>query len=330
MPHIDTPALPPSFAIRHAAFPADLGDVVAIFREYVASPAADLGFQDYETEFAALPGKYAEPDGRILLAWQGGALVGCAALRRVDGSSCELKRVYVRPAARGHGVGRGLVESMIREARQAGYATMYLDVLPEFGAARQLYRSLGFVPARAVSYNPVEGTAFLALALAQDRPDIEVRRAGNQDLEGIEALYAEAGYGGGIGAADTVFVATDAGRTVGVVRLCPEHGVTVLRGMQVDAGWQRRGIGSLLLQACRAQLDQGPAFCLPYVHLDGFYGAAGFEAADAGRLPPFLAARLATYLARGQDVIAMRREPASTQLAGDVLRDGQVARRGSE
>jgi len=152
-------------SIRHARFPDDLAEVIAIFREYVASPTVDLGFQDFETEFAALPGKYAEPDGRILLAWRGASVVGCAALRRVDHGTCELKRVYVRPAARGNNLGRQLVETMIHEARQAGYAKMCLDVLPEFQAARQLYQSLGFLPGEAVSFNPVPGTQFLALAL---------------------------------------------------------------------------------------------------------------------------------------------------------------------
>lgn len=151
--------------IRHALFPADLPAVTAIFREYVHSPTADLGFQDYEQEFAELPGKYAEPDGCILLAIVDGGVAGCAALRRVDGRSCELKRVYVRPAARGMDLGRQLVQRMLEVARQAGYARMCLDVLPEFVAAQRLYESLGFVPAEPVSFNPVPGTKFLALAL---------------------------------------------------------------------------------------------------------------------------------------------------------------------
>ena len=151
--------------ILPARFPDDAGAVVAIFREYVASPSVSLDFQDYEPEFAGLPGKYAPPRGRLLLAWQGGGMIGCAALRPVDVAACELKRVYVRPAGRGSGVGRQLVERMIDEARQAGYARMCLDVLPEFVAARQLYAALGFKPAEAVSYNPVPGTQFLALDL---------------------------------------------------------------------------------------------------------------------------------------------------------------------
>ncbi|HEX6733302.1 MAG TPA: GNAT family N-acetyltransferase [Azonexus sp.] len=156
--------------LRHARFPLDRDEVVAIFREYVASPIANLDFQDYEREFAGLPGKYAEPDGRLVLACSAAAVVGCAALRRVDESCCELKRVYVRPAARGHNIGRRLVEHMIHEAGRAGYARICLDVLPEFVAARRLYESLGFTSAEPVSYNPVPGTKFLALGLPPFAP----------------------------------------------------------------------------------------------------------------------------------------------------------------
>jgi len=142
-----------------------MNDVVAIFREYVASPTVSLDFQDSEREFAGLPGKYAEPEGCILLALDAGVVMGCAALRPVNTATCELKRVYVRPAARGQQTGRRLVEHIIRVARNRGYATMALDVLPEFVAAQQLYASLGFKPAAAVSHNPIPGTQFLALEL---------------------------------------------------------------------------------------------------------------------------------------------------------------------
>jgi putative acetyltransferase len=151
--------------ILHARFPGDTHEVISIFREYVASPTVNLGFQNYESEFRDLPGQYAEPEGRIALAWEQNSVVGCAALRRVENSTCELKRVYVRPSARGINIGRRLVEHMIREARRQGYSRMCLDVLPEFVAAQKLYESLGFSPAEAVSYNPVPGTKFLALNL---------------------------------------------------------------------------------------------------------------------------------------------------------------------
>lgn len=151
--------------IRQAVFPTDLQEVISIFREYVSSPTVSLDFQEYEAEFADLPGKYAAPEGRLLLAREAGAVLGCAALRRVDESTCEMKRVYVRPGARGRNLGRLLVEAILREARLSGYARICLDVLPEFTAARQLYEAMGFVPAEPVSFNPVPGTKFLALSL---------------------------------------------------------------------------------------------------------------------------------------------------------------------
>lgn len=151
--------------IRHARFPQDRESVLAIWREYVASPSVSLDFQDYEAEFAKLPGKYAPPGGCLLLAEQRGQLAGCIALRQADEAICEMKRLYVRPVARGSGLGRQLIERLIEEARQMGYREMRLDVLAEFAAARKLYEELGFIEAEPVSYNPVPGTAFLGLLL---------------------------------------------------------------------------------------------------------------------------------------------------------------------
>ena len=151
--------------IKPACFPEDLERVVAIFREYVVSPSVSLGFQDYEQEFASLPGKYAAPEGRLLLAWKGGTVVGCAALRKVDRSTCEMKRVFIRSTARGESLGRQLIESILGEARITGYSRICLDVLPEFTAAQAIYESLGFRPAPPVTFNPVPGTKFLGLDL---------------------------------------------------------------------------------------------------------------------------------------------------------------------
>ena len=151
--------------IRQALFPTERDDVISIFREYVSSPTVSLGFQEYEAEFAGLPGKYAAPEGYLLLAREGDTVLGCAALRRVDESTCEMKRVYVRPAARGRNLGRLLVEAILNEAKLANYSRICLDVLPEFTAAQKLYESMGFEPAEPVSFNPVLGTKFLALAL---------------------------------------------------------------------------------------------------------------------------------------------------------------------
>jgi GNAT superfamily N-acetyltransferase len=151
--------------VRAARFPEDAQAVVDIFREYVLSPSVDLGFQGFEEEFDHLPGQYAPPDGGLLLAWLDERVVGCAAFRRVNATTCEMKRVYVRPAARGTGLGRRLVERVLRDAREAGYARICLDVLPEFEAAQRLYADLGFKPVPAVAFNPVAGTQFLGMEL---------------------------------------------------------------------------------------------------------------------------------------------------------------------
>jgi len=151
--------------IRPAIFPADNAEVLAIWREYVASPSVSLCYQNNEAEFANLPGKYAAPDGRLLLGVIAGRVMGCIALRRVSAEICEMKRLYVRPGARGNGLGRQLATRVIAEAKAAGYAEMRLDVLEEFTQARKLYDSFGFVPADPVTHNPIAGTSFLGLAL---------------------------------------------------------------------------------------------------------------------------------------------------------------------
>lgn len=152
-------------AIRLARYPQDAAAVLDIFREFVASPSVSLAHQNNEAEFATLPGKYAPPGGRLLLAEHDGQIVGCVALRRVTDAICEMKRLYVRPAGRGLQLGRRLVERLLGEARDAGYAEMRLDVLDEFRHAQRLYEALGFVEAEPVSFNPLPGTRFLGLKL---------------------------------------------------------------------------------------------------------------------------------------------------------------------
>lgn len=151
--------------IRPAQLPADLDPVRALFREYAASLGVDLAFQGFDEELATLPGKYAPPAGRLLLAWAGTTPVGCVALRALDAATCEMKRLYVRPAARGGQLGRTLAGRICREARDAGYARICLDTLPTMTAAQTLYRSLGFVPIEPYVFNPIAGTQFLALDL---------------------------------------------------------------------------------------------------------------------------------------------------------------------
>ncbi|HUF34386.1 MAG TPA: GNAT family N-acetyltransferase [Gemmatimonadales bacterium] len=146
--------------------PAALTLVRTLFEEYAASLEIDLGFQDFATELAGLPGAYAPPAGRLLLGFDGDRPAGCVAVRPLGPRIAELKRLYVRPAYRGAGWGRLLSERAIEEARSAGYQRIRLDTLPSMSGARRLYAALGFQPIPAYRHNPVPGTAFLELRLA--------------------------------------------------------------------------------------------------------------------------------------------------------------------
>jgi GNAT superfamily N-acetyltransferase len=150
-------------AIIDAAFPKDLDTVRALFREYASGLEVDLDFQDFDAEVAALPGKYARPAGRFLLAKDGDRVLGCVCLRPLSANDCEMKRLYVRAEARGHQLGRRLVERLCDEAKTAGYARMFLDTLPTMATAQQLYADLGFVPTDAYVFNPVPGTKYMVL-----------------------------------------------------------------------------------------------------------------------------------------------------------------------
>ena len=141
--------------IRLAEFPQDSAAVLDIWHEFVANSPEKLDYQKNDEEFSNLPGKYAQPAGRIILADFDGQLEGCV----------EMKRLYVRPRARGVGLGYKLVERVIHEAKLAGYQDMRLDVMAKSEPARQLYKKLGFSVADPVSFNPVPGASFLGLKL---------------------------------------------------------------------------------------------------------------------------------------------------------------------
>jgi ribosomal protein S18 acetylase RimI-like enzyme len=138
--------------------------VRTLFEEYAAAIGVDLGFQDFERELAELPGEYAPPGGRLLLALDPEP-AGCVALRPYEPGACEMKRLYVRPAHRGSGLGRVLAEAIVAAGREARYDRMRLDTLPTMEAARALYRSLGFVEIEAYRFNPVHGTTYFELTL---------------------------------------------------------------------------------------------------------------------------------------------------------------------
>jgi putative acetyltransferase len=143
-----------------------LREARTLFEEYAASLGFDLSFQDFGAELAGLPGAYAPPRGRLLLAFHDGRPTGCVALRDMGEGICEMKRLYVRPDFRALRLGRALAEAVIAEAREIGYSRMRLDTVPSMGRAQDLYRSLGFREIPPYRFNPIPGTAFLELRLA--------------------------------------------------------------------------------------------------------------------------------------------------------------------
>ena len=156
--------------IRLAQSARDVIQARELFEEYAASLDVDLCFQNFAQELAELPGAYAPPRGRLLLAGPTALAVGCIALRPLDDDAqrtaiAEIKRLYVRPEARGTGLGRTLVEAIIDEARAIGYRELKLDTLREMKAARSLYAALGFREGEAYYHNPLQGTVYMKLAL---------------------------------------------------------------------------------------------------------------------------------------------------------------------
>lgn len=140
----------------------EMGVTADLFRAYAASLSIDLAFQGFEDELLELPGKYGPPTGVILLAWsQDNSPLGCVALRALgDGGKCEMKRMYVKPEARGLGLGRKLAESIIGQARTYGYTEMWLDTIPELETAVKLYLTLGFKPAPRYNDSPSDTLYF--------------------------------------------------------------------------------------------------------------------------------------------------------------------------
>jgi putative acetyltransferase len=153
------------FAIEEAL---DAGSVAAcreLFLEYQRALGVSLCFQGFDAELAGLPGDYAAPRGCLIVARQGEALAGCVALRPLFHRDAEMKRLYVRPAYRGSGLGRLLAQRVIREARALGYESVKLDTLPQMQSAQNLYGKLGFRDTAPYNDNPIGGTRFLALDL---------------------------------------------------------------------------------------------------------------------------------------------------------------------
>ncbi len=145
---------------------SDIKEARTLLQEYAAWLGISLCFQNFDRELASLPGEYAPPDGRLLLAFEDEELAGCIALRKIRATTCEMKRLFLRPEFRGRGLGRVLVERIIEEARQIGYTQMCLDTLPgRMDQAIALYKSIGFKEIEPYYNNPVAGATFMELRL---------------------------------------------------------------------------------------------------------------------------------------------------------------------
>jgi putative acetyltransferase len=149
-----------------AACPAQVAQARELFQEYAQSLGVNLCFQNFEQELAGLPGHYAPPDGRLLLAEHDGQLAGCVALHKWDDGVCEMKRLYLRPSFRGKGLGRAIAAKVIAEARSIGYQRMRLDTIaPIMKDAVEMYRKLGFREIAPYRPNPIAGAMYMELQL---------------------------------------------------------------------------------------------------------------------------------------------------------------------
>jgi len=145
---------------------AQVAQARELFQEYAQSLGVNLCFQNFEQELAGLPGHYASPDGRLLLAEYDGQLAGCVALHKWDNGICEMKRLYLRPSFRGKGLGRAIAEKIITDARSIGYQRMRLDTIePLMKDAVEMYRKLGFREIAPYRPNPIAGAMYMELQL---------------------------------------------------------------------------------------------------------------------------------------------------------------------
>jgi ribosomal protein S18 acetylase RimI-like enzyme len=154
-----------SVRISDAHHKEQVGTVRELFREYAEGIGFDLCFQNFDQELAELPGKYAPPEGRLLLALEGREVAGCVASRKIGDGTCEMKRLYVRPAFRGRGIGRMLAKAVIDAAGDCGYERMRLDTLSSMNQAIVLYESLGFRRTEPYYHNPSACAVFMEIKL---------------------------------------------------------------------------------------------------------------------------------------------------------------------
>jgi putative acetyltransferase len=154
------------FVVARAETPAQIAQARELFLDYEQSLGFSLCFQNFDKELAGLPGDYAPPDGRLLLAEYQGQLAGCVALRKLEPRVCEMKRLYLRPQFRGKALGRALADRIISEASEIGYQRMRLDTVePVMRDALAMYRKIGFKEIVPYCRNPIAGALYMELQL---------------------------------------------------------------------------------------------------------------------------------------------------------------------
>ena len=252
-----------------ATTPEQLRQVRRLFEEYAASLSFDLSFQNFPAELAGLPGDYAPPEGGLWLATADrGEGAGCVALRRLEPTIGEMKRLYVCPDHRGSGLGKRLARTVLEEAAAIGYERVRLDTTPEMVGAVRLYESLGFTPIDPYRANPIEGALFMEMAVgrARGRDSFGSRRTRSiwsprcstptasstgksPTLKGPVCFLAER-----VGRGESViFAVAEGGRRLGFTQLYPSFSsvsmrpIWVLNDLFVAADARRRGFGTLLL-----------------------------------------------------------------------------------
>jgi len=150
----------------HVKTEGEIALIRKLFMEYAESLDFDLDFQNFEEELQSLPGEYASPKGRMILAMDQNDVAGCVAMRPLRPGICEMKRLYVKPQHRGRNIGRLLAVKIINEASKCGYERMRLDTVPSMQSAQKLYESMGFKQIPAYRHNPVPGTMYLELKIS--------------------------------------------------------------------------------------------------------------------------------------------------------------------
>ena len=148
-----------------AESPSQWAEARRLVEEYAASLTFDLAFQDFDREVQSLETEYGPPAGRFVLVASDDEWIGCGGIRRFSEAECEMKRLYVRPSARGLGAGRTIAQALIAAAREAGYRRMLLDTTPSMARAQQLYTSLGFSTIAPYRHNPIDGASYWRLDL---------------------------------------------------------------------------------------------------------------------------------------------------------------------